>query len=375
MAESKTKALVLSGGGSRGAYECGAWQAMQELGMEFHMILGTSVGALNGVMFIQADPVDSANLWRSLETQMIFDVEADAKMHNFAWEFITGGGAGTSGLQKIIAGFIDEEKVRKSPVDLGIVTVEFPSRTPHYLWKDDIPEGRLSDYITASASAFPALKTFRIDGREYIDGGYADNMPIKMAVEHGATHVTAVFLDAFGQVHPDDFNLPEELTIIESHWDLGDFLVFDRRNTRKIMRLGYLDTMKTYGIFDGFWYSFAKGQWNRKNLRSADLTAKIFEMDPLVLYTRESFLTRLQEKILESADEVRRITEEPFELKPERIKGLMDTVNRKTLVLAIADRIRKKKDDRGPIRSLLKDEIRAAEFILENGLLPENGDK
>ena len=49
------RAIVLAGGGARGAYEMGAWRALRELGVEYQMVLGTSIGAINGVMMVQGD--------------------------------------------------------------------------------------------------------------------------------------------------------------------------------------------------------------------------------------------------------------------------------------------------------------------------------
>ena len=46
----KKTALVLSGGGSRGAYEAGAWQALVETGIEIDIVTGASVGSINGAM-------------------------------------------------------------------------------------------------------------------------------------------------------------------------------------------------------------------------------------------------------------------------------------------------------------------------------------
>ena len=43
-------ALVLSGGGSRGAYQCGVWQALEELGIKIDIVVGVSVGAINGAV-------------------------------------------------------------------------------------------------------------------------------------------------------------------------------------------------------------------------------------------------------------------------------------------------------------------------------------
>ena len=49
----KKTALVLSGGGARGAYEAGAWQALTELGIKIDIITGTSVGAITAAMVAQ----------------------------------------------------------------------------------------------------------------------------------------------------------------------------------------------------------------------------------------------------------------------------------------------------------------------------------
>ncbi|UKI49919.1 MAG: patatin-like phospholipase family protein [Clostridium sp.] len=49
------KGLVFCGGGSKGAYQMGAWQALEELNEKFDIVTGTSIGCLNGAMFTQHD--------------------------------------------------------------------------------------------------------------------------------------------------------------------------------------------------------------------------------------------------------------------------------------------------------------------------------
>ena len=68
------RALVLSGGGSRGAYQCGVWQAMEELGMGIDIVAGVSVGAINGAMVVQGDVIKTANLWRQMETLSLIHI-------------------------------------------------------------------------------------------------------------------------------------------------------------------------------------------------------------------------------------------------------------------------------------------------------------
>ena len=75
----KKNAFVLSGGGSRGAYELGVWQALRELGIPIHIAAGTSVGALNGAMVAQDDFEGAVRLWNELETHMVFDLDEKKK--------------------------------------------------------------------------------------------------------------------------------------------------------------------------------------------------------------------------------------------------------------------------------------------------------
>ena len=58
-------ALVLGGGGAHGAYQIGVWQALKEHDINFEIITGTSVGALNGALILQGDMKKAVNLWKS----------------------------------------------------------------------------------------------------------------------------------------------------------------------------------------------------------------------------------------------------------------------------------------------------------------------
>ena len=197
----KKVALVLGGGGSRGAYEAGVWQALTELGIEIDIVTGCSVGAINAAMVVQGNVDLTAQLWRELETHMVFDVPEGSQPIEYAREIVFNHGAGTSGLKGLLTKYIDEDVVRNSPMVYGIPVVSLPTFDAHYLYKEDIPSGKMIDFIIASASAFPAIHSCEIDGVDYIDGGYADEIPVEMAVKKGATHVIAVNLKAVSYTH------------------------------------------------------------------------------------------------------------------------------------------------------------------------------
>lgn len=367
----KKTALVLSGGGSRGAYQCGVWQALTELGVQIDIVIGVSVGAINGAMVMQGDPIKTANLWREMETDMVFDIDAKAQLQDYVKEFLLNRGAGTSGLQSLLREYVNEEDIRRSPVDFGLITVEIPSMRPHYLWKEDIPRGQLYDYITASASAFPAVHPIEIDGRYFIDGGYADNLPVAMALEKGVTEVIAVYLDAVGRFRPEELKEVPNLTFIESKWDLGDFLTFDKANARRILRIGYLDAMKTFGVFDGVYYTFIKGAFTGRLLRQADHAAKIFELDPLILYSQKTFTEALKTAV----DAARKETSSTFThdtLNITKLKEIIKSANKKTAVIFIAETLREN-DNINHLLSkyalrLFREEIDAAKMLVNLGI-------
>lgn len=75
---------------------------------------------------------------------------------------------------------MDEPRIRLSPRDFGLVTLETSGRQGRFLYKDQIPVGRMMDYIMASA-AYPGLKRPEIDGKKFLDGGLVDNVPVRMA--------------------------------------------------------------------------------------------------------------------------------------------------------------------------------------------------
>ena len=347
----KKTALVLSGGGSRGAYEAGAWQALTELGIQIDIVTGTSVGAINGAMVVQGDLDNTVRLWKEIETHMIFDVPEGTQPREYAREIVFHKGAGTSGLKKLLGKYIDEETVRNAPVDFGVVIVELPTFTPHYVYKEGMKQGQLLDHILASASLYPAIHSCEIDGKEYIDGGYADVMPVQMALDKGADEVIAVYLNAVGIVDRKALQATPNLTLIESKWDLGSTLIFDTDNARRIMRLGYLDAMKAYHVFDGEYYTFARGSFDKATMKMADAAAHIFELDPCLIYTKERFLQTLGQAIescgedLDEAMNKYQASELPLTATVELLKEIHNMGNKKMLAFLAARNLSEKGAD------------------------------
>lgn len=65
------RALVLGGGGSKGAYEIGVWKALDEMHQQFDLVCGTSIGAMIGVLYVQHDYPKAYDLWKDLKVEDI----------------------------------------------------------------------------------------------------------------------------------------------------------------------------------------------------------------------------------------------------------------------------------------------------------------
>ena len=285
-------ALVLAGGGSRGAYEMGVWQALNEMGIKIDIVTGTSIGSMNATLIAAGAFKEAQKLWLTLETAEVFDYK----------HAIENKGIRFTSVKDIMAECISEDVVRKSPIDLGIVTVEFPSMKAHHLWKEEIPKGELLDYVFASCSCFPVVMPYEINGKSYVDGGFDDSMPIGMALEKNPDRIIAVNLAGYGKYKKADVKAAgDKLTLIKSNWDLGNYAVFNPAHSEDIMRLGYLDTMKAFGVFTGKKYTFMRGQMPAKDIKKAEAVAEILGLDHKIIYSREVF----EESVIRAAEETK----------------------------------------------------------------------
>ena len=231
MAQNDTpvKALVLAGGGARGSYQVGVWRALTELGWRPQIITGTSVGSLNGAMFALDLYETARDMWMSIRSQDVMELPEEnadlSELHAFLREVVRDGGMDVTPLEEIVERVLDEDALRASPIRFGLVTVEKRGLKPRELTLEDIPAGKVKDYLLASAACFPALRAKQIDGVQFLDGGYRDNMPTALAQKMGAEELVCVDLEGVGITLPNRTGLPT--TMIRSYWELGDILHFD----------------------------------------------------------------------------------------------------------------------------------------------------
>lgn len=253
----KDYGLVFTGGGTRGAYEIGAWKAFKELGLNFKSVAGTSIGAINGALFVQNSYDIALNAWTNMDMAKIMKYEENSTI-SLLVKAIKNGGLDISPLKNLLLKYIDEDKIRKSPIDYGLVTYSVTDMKPVMLNKKDIPKGKLIDYIIASAS-YPLFKLKDIDGNKYIDGGLHNNMPISLVTNSGIKDVICVDVSSWmGKDYnytKSDFNL-DSLTIIKASGPLGRILDFNLSLANRSIDMGYYDTMRAFGNYYGKEYYF-----------------------------------------------------------------------------------------------------------------------
>lgn len=258
--------LVLEGGGAKGSYHIGAYKAIIEEGLEIKAIAGTSIGALNGAMIVQGDYDKCYELWQDIKYSMIIDAN-DEEMEKLRQRkldrddlhllsekiksVISDRGFDITPFKNLLNTYIDEDKIRNSPLDFGIVTVNLTDFKPIKIFKEDIPQGEMKDYLLASAY-LPAFKTEKIGGKRFLDGGFYDNLPFKLLQSKGYNDLIIVRTHAKGLTRKIDPKL--NAIVISPSDDIGESFVFDNVVAKRNIELGYYDGLKAIRGLKGYKY-------------------------------------------------------------------------------------------------------------------------
>ena len=248
------RAIVLSGGGAKGAYEFGVWKALRNLKIKYDIVTGTSIGALNGLLMAQNDYYKALNLWNKVDFNMIYENFDDKDIYKEYLKNIKNGGINTTKIENIINKIYNPKKLKKTKIKYGVVSVNLSNQKVKNATTENTKN--LSKYILASAMAFPVFKAYKIDNDMYIDGGFYDNLPINLAISLGATEIIAVDLQTIGVTRKVEKDA--KVIYIKPSHKLVSFLDFDNTSAKKMIKLGYNDTMKKFHNLDGNLYTFKK---------------------------------------------------------------------------------------------------------------------
>lgn len=272
----KVYALALEGGGAKGAYEIGCWQALQEAGFRVGAVSGTSVGALNGAMIAMGDLDKAVDIWLNIRFSQVMAVDDEAMRKLFQREIkgndlrtisaslhqvISNKGFDVTPLRRLLEDVVDEEAVRASERELYIITYSLSERQELELRAKDLKEpGEIRDMLLASAY-LPAFRNEELRGKRYTDGGVADAVPLHVLVDQGYQDIIVIRMNGFGRER--NVKIPEGARVytISPTRDLGPVLNFDVEQSRFDMRSGYYDAQRLlYGLGGELYY--IDGKWS-----------------------------------------------------------------------------------------------------------------
>ncbi len=259
-------ALTLAGGGGKGAYEIGVWQALREIGLEKNLIAvsGSSSGALNAAL-ISLNEFDKAKtIWSSIMPKQFLDINYDTiigPLNTLVKRTLTAGLCSRDGLIEIIDKHLNLEQLAGARIPAYVSISRYSSdcidclsEKPQveYISLSEVSPDDARQFLLAS-SAMPYIYPPEIiHGNVYRDGGLADNVPIYPMTSVGADNLIVVKLEPDDKVDTSLYSKFKEVVEIIPSREIGDLfdgtLEFTSRNVMFRMLLGYYDTLRTFGL-------------------------------------------------------------------------------------------------------------------------------
>ena len=183
MSEAGTTAFVLGGGGHLGAHEVGMLRALIERGVVPDLVVGTSIGAINGAA-VAADPTETAvrrlsELWLEVERHDAFGGSILGRLGTLARSRTHLHD--NAGLRKLLEGSAPVRRIEDLAVKFECVAACIETSSER--WFDS---GPLVDAVLASSAVPGILPPVEIGGEHFLDGGIVNSVPVGRALALGA---------------------------------------------------------------------------------------------------------------------------------------------------------------------------------------------
>ncbi|TDM00127.1 MAG: patatin [Flavobacteriaceae bacterium] len=210
--QQRQRAMVISGGGSKGAFAGGvAEYLIEHQKLQYQYFLGTSTGSLLVSHLALGEIQKVKDLYLNIKQEEVFSVNPFTTslkngytkiginhfsvLQNLAKGQSTFGDS--SNLRKYLEkNFTFEEFLRlQSSFKIIAVTVSnLTENLPEYKRLDECTYKEFLDWIWISCNYIPFMSLVKVDGRQYADGGFSCQIPIAKAIELGAEHVDVIVL-------------------------------------------------------------------------------------------------------------------------------------------------------------------------------------
>ncbi len=179
-------AFVLAGGGSLGAVEVGMLQTLVERGISADVVVGASIGAVNGAYFAAFPDAEGVRrlgrIWRGLSWRDVFPFAPFGSLLSFF--SLRNYLVSPTPLRRLLKRHLPYRDLRKSAIPMHVVATDILTGTEVVLSSGPVVEAVLAS--AAVPAVFPPVK---LEGRYLADGGIANNTPISVAVALGADRI------------------------------------------------------------------------------------------------------------------------------------------------------------------------------------------
>jgi len=240
------RGLVISGGGSKGAFAGGmAEYFIDDLGIDYTIFTGSSTGSLLIPMLASDNIPRAKEVYTSITEKDIFTLNPykikvkkgvlKIKMNHFniLRSFLRGNKTfgSTLKLRETIQKFFTEEdfnQVKEGNRNI-VVTVSNISRNKgEFKSINDFNYEDFCDWIWASANFLPFMSLVTKNGMEYGDGGFSNNIPIQSAIDAGATEIDVIVLNPIESVS----NRMKSTNVVNLLFNVFDYLLDQSINSR-----------------------------------------------------------------------------------------------------------------------------------------------
>ena len=179
-------AFVLGGGGVLGATQVGMLRALLDRGVRPDLVLGTSIGSVNGA-FVAADPTPAAadrlaQIWRAVREEGDFlenPFKQAARAAKYRTHFMS-----TRPLRRLVDERLGVERIEDLAVPFQCVAAHIESSKARWF-----TSGPITPAILASCAVPGMFRPVEIDGQHFLDGGLVHSIPVGRALELGATEI------------------------------------------------------------------------------------------------------------------------------------------------------------------------------------------
>jgi len=207
------KALVISGGGSKGAFAGGVAQyLMKEENKEYDIYIGTSTGSLMVSHLALGRLIDLKKIYTNVNQKSIFsnnpfkikkiagEKVISIRHLNTLWNFINGRKTfgESKNLRNLIKRKITQEmytEIREKNKEVVVTVSNLTTNQIEYKSINDCTYADFCDWIWGSCNYVPFMSVLEKDNCQYADGGFGSLVPIREAILRGATEIDAIILE------------------------------------------------------------------------------------------------------------------------------------------------------------------------------------